>query len=187
MSFRKLTTLAFAAAIAAAPAAFAPAVSATASEVRPGMTVVDPSGGTVGLVTAVQGENLVLKTDAHEVQVPLSSFTAHEGKLLFGMTATQLNAETEKSLAEAQAALVVGAPVLASGGTPVGTIDALDAELITIKLTEGGLVRLPRSGAAGTPDGVVIGLTAAELRQSTAQPAAEQPAAEEAAAEQPAT
>ncbi len=45
----------------------------------------------------IQGtlDMLILKTDKHEVQLPLSSFTANQGKLLFGMTAEQLNAAAD--------------------------------------------------------------------------------------------
>ena len=47
----------------------------------------------VGTVTAIKGDNLVIKTDKHEVQLPKSSFTFANGKALFGMTQAQLNAE----------------------------------------------------------------------------------------------
>lgn len=184
MRFRNLKTLALAAAVAAAPAALAPASAATSAEVQPGMTVVDPSGGTVGLVTGVRGDLLILKTDAHEVQLPLASFTAHEGKLLFGMTAAQLNAETEKAMAEANAAVAVGAQVFGSAGEPVGQIEAVEGDLVTIKLASGNMVRLPRSGVGGSANGAVLGMTAAELDalagQATVTPAA---AADDGAAE----
>ena len=181
MRFRKLTHIVLAAAIGAAPAAFAPSAAATAAEVRPGMTVVDPSGGTVGTVTGVKADALVLKTDRHEVQIPLTSFTAHEGKLLFGMTAAELNAETEKSMADAAAAVTVGASVYGSDGSLAGTIDALDDQLVTIKLTGGESVRLPRSGVAGGANGATLGVTTAQLNElasqagGAAEPAAEAP------------
>ncbi|HUG46060.1 MAG TPA: hypothetical protein VMK31_06065 [Sphingomicrobium sp.] len=169
MRFRKLATIALAAAITAAPATFAPAAAATAAEARPGMIVVDPSGGTVGTVTAVKGDILLLKTDKHEVQIPLVSFTAHEGKLLFGMTAEQLNAETERSMAEAAAAVAPGADVYGSDGTLAGTIESIDTELVTIKLATGETVRLPRSGIGGTDKGAVLGVTTAQLSELAAQ------------------
>lgn len=169
MRFRKLTNIVFAAAIAATPAAFAPSFAATTAEVRPGMVVVDPSGGTVGTVTGVKGDVLILKTDKHEVHLPLASFTAHEGKLLFGMTAAQLNAETEKAMAAAAAAVVPGAQVYGSDGTLAGTIEAIDTELVTIKLTSGETVRLPRSGIGGGANGATLGVTTAQLQQLATQ------------------
>jgi hypothetical protein len=171
MRLHRLAHFACAAALAAAPLALSAAVAATSAEVKPGMQVIDPAGGLVGLVTGVKGENLILKTDKHEVQLPLSSFTADEGKLLFGMTAAELNAETEAALAAADAAVAVGAQVYGSDGAAVGQIEAIEAELVTIKLTTGETVRLPRAGVGGSPDGAVIGFTAAQLAELAAQAA----------------
>lgn len=172
MRLTRLARLTLAAAIAAAPVSLAPAFAATAAEVKPGMQVVDPSGGRVGSVTAVKGDALILKTDKHEVQLPLSSFTAHEGKLMFGMTAAQLNAETEQALAAADAAVAPGAQVYGSDGTLAGTIEALDSEFVTIKLTGGETVRLPRSGVGGGDKGAVLGVTTAQLAELASQAAA---------------
>ena len=177
MRLNRLAHVALAAAIAVAPVAFTPAAAATAAEIRPGMQVVDPSGGAVGTVTAVTGDNLVLKTDKHELQLPLTSFTANEGKLLFGMTAAQLNAEADKQLAAAAAAISVGAQVYGSDGTLAGHIEALDAELVTVKLTSGATVRLPRSGVGGGANGAVLGVTTAQLAELATQ-ADSAPAAE---------
>lgn len=156
-----LTSIAAAAIALAAPAA--PALAQAA-----GTQVVDTSGGAVGTVVRVGGDNVVIRTDKHEVALPKSSFTAHEGKLLFGMTQAQLNAATEKSLAEAAAAIAPGATVKGSGGAVVGTIDAVDTETVTIKLASGSLVRVPKSGVAAGNGEVVVGLTAQELEAGAA-------------------
>ena len=137
-----------------------------------GMQVVDTTGGAVGTVVSVSGDNVVIKTDKHQVALPKTSFTAHEGKLLFGMTQAQLNAETEKSLAAAAASIAAGATVKGSAGSVVGTIDTLDAESVTIKLQSGSLIRVPRSGVAAGGDGVVVGLTAEELEAQASASAA---------------
>ena len=128
-------SLAFASMAFAVP--LAPALAQTA-----GMQVVDTTGGAVGTVVSVSGDNVVIKTDRHQVALPKTSFTAHEGKLLFGMTQAQLNAETEKSLADAAAAIAAGATVKGSAGSVVGTIDTVDAESVTIKLQSGSLIRV---------------------------------------------
>ena len=144
----------------------------------PGMQVVDTKGGAVGVVTAVKGDLITVKTDKHEVALPRTSFTVHEGKLLFGMSQAELNAEAEKSLAAAAAAIAVGASVKGSGGAVVGTIDAVDADFITLKLDSGELVRIPRSGVSAGNGEVVIGLTAEQLKAQVApasDPKAEQP------------
>ena len=136
-----------------------------------GQQVVDTSGAAVGTVVRVDGANVVMKTDKHEVALPKTSFTANEGKLLFGMTQAQLNAEVEKSQAEAAKASAPGAAVKGSDGAAAGTIDAVDADTVTIKLASGALVRVPRSGIAAGNGEVVVGLTAAELQANA--PAAE--------------
>lgn len=169
MRLTKLANLALAAAIATAPLALAPAVAATAAEVTPGMQVIDPSGSPVGTVTAVKGENLILKTDKHELHLPLTSFTASEGKLLFGMTAAEINAEADKQLAEAAAAITVGAQVYGSDGSLAGQIEAVEAEFVTVKLANGATVRLPRSGLTGSANGAVLGVTTEQLIQLAAQ------------------
>ena len=153
----------FVTALAFASVSLTPAFAQTA-----GTTVVDTKGDAVGTVVKVDGNNIVIKTDKHEVALPKTSFTASDGKLYFGMTQAELNAATEKSLAEAAASIVAGAAVKGSDGAAVGTIDALDAETITIKLTSGALVRVPRTGVAGGNGEVIVGLTAKELEASAA-------------------
>ena len=159
--------------IAAISLAFA-APAAPALAQAAGTQVVDTGGGAVGTVVRVDGDNIVIKTDKHEVALPKTSFTPHEGKLLFGMTQAQLNAATEKSLAEAAAAIAPGATVKGSGGAVLGTIDAVDTEFVTIKLQSGTMVRIPRSGVAAGNGEVVIGLTAEELEAQSAGSASAQ-------------
>ena len=78
-------------------------------------------------------------------------------------------------MAEANAALVAGAIVKGAGGTRVGMLESIDAEVATIKLDSGKLVRIPRAGIVGSSDGAVIGLTAEQLaaQLETSTPAAE--------------
>ena len=116
-----------------------------------------------GVVTAVNGDVVTIKTDRLETNLSKSSFAQSEGKLLVGMTQAELNATIEKDKAAAEASLAVGAPVKGSAGTEVGTIEAIDAEFVTLKLASGKSIRIPRAGIAGSATGAVIGLTAAEL------------------------
>ena len=170
MKFNKLARFHLAAAALLAAAPLATAASAQAG-IAPGMQVVDPAGNPVGTVTSVSGGELVVRTDRHEVRLPATSFTPHEGKLLFGMTGAELNAETDAALAAAAAAIAVGAEVRDSAGAVAGTIDALDESTVTLKLVSGELVRLPRDAVAGSQDGVVLGVTAAELQMMAAEAA----------------
>lgn len=165
MQYHRLATLAFAAALAASPLALSAAAAATPAEVKPGMQVVDPSGGAVGMVAGVKGDSLILKTGTHEVQLPLASFTANQGKLLFGMTAAQLQA----AMASAQASVAAGANVYGSDGTLAGTIESIDDNLVTIKLASGASVRVPRNGVSGSDKGASLGITTAKLNELATQ------------------
>lgn len=171
MQYHGFARLALAAAFAAAPLAFSSAIAATPAEVQPGMQVVDPSGGAVGMVTGIKGDMLILKTGKHEVQLPLTSFTANEGKLLFGMTAAQLDAATEQALAAAKAQVAPGANVYGSDGTLAGTIESIDESLVKIKLANGQSVRLPRNGVSGSDKGAALGVTTAKLNELASQAA----------------
>src|SRR6185437_2178382 len=71
----------------------APAVAQAPAGINVGMQITDTSGGAVGTVAEVKGDNLLVKTAKHEVMLPKSSFSVSNGKLLFGMTQAQLDAE----------------------------------------------------------------------------------------------
>ena len=162
----------------------APAVAQAQAEISVGMQVTDASGGTVGTVSGINGNNLVIKTDKHEAQIPRSSFSVSNGKLLFGMTQAQLDAQIEQSSAAANAAIAAGATVKGVGGSAVGTIEAVADGNVTIALQDGKKIAIPQAGLRGNSDGsVTIGYTAAQLEamlQSSA-PSTEAPAAAEAA------
>jgi preprotein translocase subunit YajC len=169
-------SLAFAAAGAAGQPALAQASQAA---IAAGSQVKDTQGGDVGTVTKVEGQFVFLKTDRHEVRLPVTSFTAHEGHFLMALTRDQLNAEADKAKAEARANLVAGASISGPNGGAVGTIDAIDDQFVTVKLASGKLVRLPRSGVAAGPNGGVIGATAAELEAAAGGAAAGAKAADQ--------
>jgi preprotein translocase subunit YajC len=152
---------------ASAAPAFAQAAAAQASPTA-GAQVKDTNGGEVGTITKVDGQFVIVKTDRHEVRLPVASFTAHEGNFLMAMTRDQLNAEVDKTLAAANAKLVAGATVSGSQGGNVGTIEAIDAQYVTVKLASGTSVRLPRAAIAPGPNGGVIGMTVAELEAAAA-------------------
>jgi preprotein translocase subunit YajC len=152
-------SLSLAGATAALAQAPAPAIAA-------GAVVKDTNGGEVGTILRVEGPNVVLKTDKHEVRLPASSFAPSNGAFLFGMTRDQVNAAVEKSLAAAAAKIAPGAAVSDPSGAAVGTLTAVDADTVTVKLTSGTLVRVPRTGIAPGTNGVVVGATAAQLEAS---------------------
>lgn len=165
-----------AALIAGAGVAATPAL-AQASGVVPGMQVVDQAGNPVGTIASMKGGNVVLNTGTHQVAVPASSFAVSKGKLLFGMTKAQVDAAAEQASAKAAAAVVPGANVYGKNGALAGTIDSIDADYATIKLTTGEKIRIPRSGIGGAPNGngAMIGVTVEQLKQTAAQAQNAQP------------
>lgn len=147
----------------------APAMAQDAATVQPGMTVVNANDDSVvGTVTALKDGNVVVKTDKYEVALPANSFTPNEGKLLFAMSQADLNAAVEADMAKAKAALAAGAHVMSQDGVHVGTLEAIDDQYATIALSDGGKIKIPANGVAGSPNGAVIGLTAAQLKAQTA-------------------
>ena len=152
-----------------------------------GAQVRDTNGGEVGTITKVEGQFVVLKTDRHEVRQPITAFTPHQGHFLYAMTRDQLNAEVDKTLAAANAKLVAGATVTGSQGGNVGTIEAIDAQFVTVKLTSGKVVRLPRAAIAPGPNGGVIGMTVAQLEAAAAAATASAEAEAAASTEEKAT
>ena len=149
----------------AATVAQAPATPPVATTFGVGMPVVDTQGGAVGTITAVATDTVTVKTARHQAQLPKTSLTISGGKALFGLTQADLDASVERTLASVpRAALKIGATVKGTGGASVGTIDSVEAENVTVRLTGGQRISIPRSGiAVDAEGGGVIGLTAAEL------------------------
>jgi preprotein translocase subunit YajC len=150
----------------AAAAAMLPA-AALAQTRTVGAKVADTTGGAVGTIIKVDGANVILKTDKHEVQLPAASFTAVEDGYIMAMTQAEVNAAVDQTLAQAAQAMTVGALVKDTAGGTVGTIEAIDDQYVTVKLSKSA-VKLPRTAFAPTPTGPVIGMTAAELEAQVA-------------------
>ena len=140
-----------------------PIAAQPAPAINVGMKVVDVKNADVGMISAMREGTVTLKTDRHEIPLPATSFALRDGKLYFGMTREAVNGEYEKVQAAAEASLAVGSPVKGLAGAPLGTIESIDAQKVTIKLASGQLVQLPRSGIVGGADGAVIGISAADL------------------------
>ena len=182
MNFRhSLAASALAAALllpVAAPAAAQTAAPAAAPTIQVGATVKDPQGGEVGRVTSVDGEFVVVQTDRHAARLPVASFTPTEEAVLFGLTRDQLNAQLDQALAQAQAAIAVGAMVHDREGTPIGPIQAVDAETVTVQIGEQP-IRVPRSAVAPGQNGLRIGAPLAELQAQISSASASAGAAAE--------
>lgn len=158
-----LSAISMAVAGSLAPAALAQAPASISA----GAVVKDVDGGAVGTISSVDGEFVILKTDKYEARLPVSSFTAAEGHYLFGMTQAQLNAEVEKAQIDPATLMTAGAVVRDTAGGLVGTVEAVDSGLATVKLSTTS-VKLPVSAFAANEQGLVIGATAAELEAQAA-------------------
>lgn len=142
-----------------------PAIAQAQAGITIGMRVTDTAGQPVGTVVGLKGENLLIKTDKHEAQLPRSSFSVSDGKLLFGMTQVQLDAQIESSLAAANAAIAAGAEVKAVGGTLVGQIESVADGNAVVALQDGKKIQVPQSALRGNADGsVTIGYTSEQLQ-----------------------
>ena len=153
-------------AFASVSLAFASPALAQAGGFAVGAQVLDGSGNPVGTITAINGDVVTVKTDKVDANLGKASFAEQDGKIYIGNTQAELNALVEQTNAAAAAALAVGAPVKDSAGAAVGTIEAIDAEFVTLKLASGKSIRIPRTGIASGTDGAVVGLTAADLEKS---------------------
>lgn len=171
MRYLLLSSLA-AAAIALAPISSANALYATPDVFVPGAEVVDVAGNPVGTVQAVRGSQLILKTDRHEVRLPIGSFTPDKGKLVFGMSRDALNSATDAMLAKS---LLPGAAVHGKNGALIGQIEAIDDQFVTVELQSGESIRLPRNSVGPGRNGAVLGITTAELEQMLKQAQASTP------------
>lgn len=145
-------------AAAAAPATTPPAAAGTLAV---GMAVTDAQGGAVGTITALTADGVTIKTDRHLAAIPRTGLTVSNGKALIGLTQAELNAQIDQA---PKTELKVGGAVKGAGGTGVGTIDAVAADGVTIKLISGTLIAIPRGSIAAEADGSGrIGLTAAQF------------------------
>lgn len=160
-------TLMFALAMVTTPAlaqSDAPQAQAQAqAQISVGASVVGPEGAPVGTVTSVGSDFVTIKTDKYEVRLPKTALGARPDGWAVGLTQAELNASIEKSLGSLDALLKPGTAVAGAQGAAVGTVEAVEGDLVTLKLTSGKLVRLPKSGFAPGPNGLVIGLTAQQL------------------------
>jgi preprotein translocase subunit YajC len=161
MTFRKQffrSSLAAGLFLASVPAAAQPGPNFVA-----GAKVSDTQGREVGTIASVEDDFVILKTDKHQVRLPKTSFTASDGGFIMAMTRAQVNATVEQALAQADSMLVAGAVVRGKAGGTVGSIEAIDDQFATVKLTSGKLVRLPRSAVAAGTNAALIDMTVAEL------------------------
>lgn len=147
----------------AAPAGQAPAAAGQAPNVAVGAKVADTSGAEVGTIEAVNGGNAIISTGTAKASIPVSSFAKGPNGLVVGITKADLEAAVAKASAPAE--IAVGAPVSDNKGGAVGKVAAVAGDLITVE-TPNAKAQLPRTAFAQGPQGLIIGMTAAQLEQA---------------------
>lgn len=88
--------------------------SAEVPDTAVGSTVKDMIGGVVGVITDVNGPDVTVRTDKHEVRLPASSMAEHDETFLIAMTRDQLNTAVERVLAATQPSPASGVAVSAT-------------------------------------------------------------------------
>jgi len=139
----------------------APAASATAGAgVTAGAAVFDASGNPVGTIESVSGANAVLSTGTVKASIPIASFGKGAKGLVVGITKADLEAQV--AAATKPTNIAAGMAVSGPQGNPVGKIDSVNGDMITVA-TANTKVQLPKTAFAQGPNGLVIGLTAEQL------------------------
>ena len=153
----------------AAPGAAAPAASAAAPakvNVTAGAAVLDAAGGPVGTVASVTGDAAIVDTGTVKVGIPTASFAQSDKGLHISMTKAELEAAANGAKAGAQqdlaASLTPGTAVADQSGGAVGKVDAVEGEFVVVA-TPTTKVKLPKTAFAKGPNGLVIGMTLAQL------------------------
>jgi preprotein translocase subunit YajC len=148
----------------------APSTSSPTANVQiaVGAGVSGPQGAPVGTVAAVGADFVVVRTDKHEASLPRDAFAVGPNGLVIGLSRDELNAATERALARVNELMQPGANVFGAQGGTVGTIVSTEADLVTVKLASGKMVRLPKTGFAAGPKGLMIGLTVQQLEAQAA-------------------
>jgi preprotein translocase subunit YajC len=165
------------AALAQAPAQAPATAPAAGAAVTTGATVYDTSGGVVGTVESTDGTNAVVNTGTVKAAIPLTSLGKGAQGPVLAMTKAQLEAAAGQQQAQAsadfKAKLVPGATVYGTGGTQLGTIKSVDASGVTLTTADGDAV-LPVTGFGPGPQGILLGMTAEQLKaaMTAAAPAA---------------
>jgi hypothetical protein len=170
-----LTSIAGVAAAQSSPAtgpvpATAPQAPAAASATPTvGATVYDSAGAVLGTVTQVTPQAVTVDVGGKPAPLPANAIGSGPRGLQVAVTRAQVEAQLAQAVGSAlEQQLVAGAQVRGTGGAVVGTVKSADAELVTVTTAKGD-VRLPRSGFAAGTNGVVVGLTAAQLDAAIAQ------------------
>ena len=156
------------AAMSVSPAMAQPAqpAPAAAPQLAAGANVVDSTGAGVGTIESVTNGNATINTGTVKAAVPVASFAARDNGFAIGMTKAQLEAAVAQSKS---AEIAVGSQVKGPQGAPVGTVESVAGDLVTVA-TAKTKAQLPKNAFAQAADGsLTIGMTATQLEAAAAQ------------------
>lgn len=143
----------------ASASSHAPATPSTTA-VTVGAQVIDGSGNPVGTIESVANGNATVNTGTVKAAIPLGSFAARGNAVAIAMTKAQL----EAAVAGAKPAeITVGTQIMGPQGNPVGTVDAVTDDLVTVA-TPNTKVQIPKKAFSQGADGKLrIGMTVDQL------------------------
>ena len=134
-----------------------------------GATIYGAGGQAVGRVDSVTPQGVVINTGTAKVAVPTAAVGTGPNGPTVSLTKEQLTAAAAQAQAAGAAAIAPGASVRSSdGATVVGTVKAVDDQYVTLTTSKGADVRLPKTGVANGPNGLAVGMTAAQFDAATA-------------------
>jgi hypothetical protein len=142
------------------PSASAAAPASTAANVTVGASVVDTKGQPVGTIESVNGANAVLSTGTAKAAIPVSSFAKGPNGLVVGISKADLEAQVAQATKPRE--ITVGMAVSGPQGNPVGKVEAVTGDMVTVA-TANSKAQLPKTAFAQGPNGLVIGMTAEQL------------------------
>jgi hypothetical protein len=138
----------------------APAAASTAADVTVGANVVDSKGQPVGTIESVTGGNAVLSTGTAKASIPTSAFAKGPNGLVVGISKAELEAQVAQASKPSQ--ITVGMAVSGPAGAPVGKVEAVSGDMVTVA-TANTKAQLPKTAFAQGANGLVIGMTAEQL------------------------
>ena len=148
-----------------------------------GATVYGPEGAEVGKIEEMPDGNVVLFTGTNRATLPATSFGRNDKGLVIAMTKTQLDNAVAAAAAQADAAinaaLVPAAKVSGSDGVEVGAVQKVEGDNVTLDLTSGSAIVLPKSQFQAAAGGLSLFMTSAEFAaavKAATAPASAEPA-----------
>lgn len=151
-------------------------VAALAADLTAGATVRDRDGVQIATVEGLEADGAIVKAGERLAKLPLDAFGKDDNGLLLAVTAAEFQAaiaassvpaaavQEEEEFAEAAPSdMLPGASVRDIDGVPLGTVEET-VENGVILLVDGKRVKLALDSFAKDGQGLLIGITAAELK-----------------------